>query len=363
MSLKALSIFFRGLAVFVIIATIIPALTLEEWYVRIFDYPRLQIFILGLITLISILFLDLIPHRKSKILIVLLSLMLVIQAFLVFDYTTFGVKEVEDLQHSETDLARVSILAANVLMTNDNYQSLTDLVESQQPDLVLTMESDQKWQVALQKLEEKYPYTVKIPLDNTYGMHLYSKIPLQDTEVKYWVDKDIPSIHTWLRLNDSQMVELYCVHPKPPVPTESGNSRRRDAEVIIIANRVAESDHPVLVAGDFNDVAWSSITELFQKVSQLGDPRRGRGFYNTFNAEYPVMRWPLDHFFVSPHFHLVEMKRLPFIGSDHFPIMIEVALVDDHIDRPKRPVDSTVKELETQTIEEGLEDARKEEKK
>ena len=52
----------------------------------------------------------------------------------------------------------------------------------------------------------------------------------------------------------------------------------------------------------------------------MNDPRVGRGFYPTFNANYPLLQWPLDHLFVSPHFELVGIDRLPGIGSDHFPV-------------------------------------------
>lgn len=32
------------------------------------------------------------------------------------------------------------------------------------------------------------------------------------------------------------------------------------------------------------------------------------------------MRYPLDHVFASQHFFLVELRPLPDIGSDHFPL-------------------------------------------
>ena len=34
------------------------------------------------------------------------------------------------------------------------------------------------------------------------------------------------------------------------------------------------------------------------------------------------MRYPLDHVFASEHFLLVQLLRLPHIGSDHYPILV-----------------------------------------
>jgi endonuclease/exonuclease/phosphatase (EEP) superfamily protein YafD len=78
------------------------------------------------------------------------------------------------------------------------------------------------------------------------------------------------------------------------------------------------------VAGDFNDVAWSHTTDLFIQLSGLLDPRRGRGIFNTFHAHWPLFRFPLDHVFHSNHFKLVDLRRLDEVGSDHFPVCVEL---------------------------------------
>ena len=46
------------------------------------------------------------------------------------------------------------------------------------PDIILLLETDNFWLKGVSKLEEQYPYSVLIPLENTYGMLLFSKFEL-----------------------------------------------------------------------------------------------------------------------------------------------------------------------------------------
>ncbi len=314
-------LFFEVLAVIVIWLTLWSLIPRDEWWFRGADFPRLQILFLGIVSFFGLIFWqsDWDTWRYG-ILMVLIGT-LAYQLKMVLPYTFIWKKQVKQVKASDFDpKQQISILVSNVLTPNQKYHLLIEQITTLQPDLVLTLETDLIWQNALNVIEKDYPYRVAVPLDNLYGMHLYSRLELQDSEVKFLLSDEIPSIHTRVLLRSGQPVDLYCLHPQPPSPTEAQESTLRDAELLIVGDAIHDIDQSCIVMGDLNDVAWSRTTRLFQRISGLLDPRVGRKFVNTFHADYPFLRWSLDHIFHSTDFALVKMERLPHVGSDHFPV-------------------------------------------
>lgn len=311
------------LAVFFIGVTLLPLFRSDYWVVRIFDFPRAQIATGGvLVTGLYLAFWDTASLLESGVFGGLMAC-IAYQGYKIFPYTPLARREVHDAGRADSD-ARLSLLVANVCIENRDADALRKLVAQTDPDLVLTLEPDAWWEEQLRSLEEAYPNVVKHPLENAYGMILYSRLPLVDPRVRFIVEDDIPSIHARVELSSGVRVYLHAVHPRPPYPTEDRDTTARDAELLLVGREVRAHGGPTLVAGDLNDVSWSYTTTLFQETSGLLDPRIGRGTYNTFHAEHPLMRYPLDHVFHSDHFKLVRLERKPYIGSDHFPVLIEL---------------------------------------
>ena len=307
------------ISVFVIWLTFWSLIPRDEWWIRGADFPRLQILVLGLIALVLILVWDQPWDLRREIVFTALIAALAYQLKMVLPYTFIWKKQVKKVhKHQLNPDKQISLIVSNVLTPNDKYHLLVEQIQKHQPDLVLTLETDLIWQKALAVIEKDYPYRVPVPLDNLYGMHLYSKLELKDTEVKFILSDEIPSIHTTVILRSGQPVQLYCLHPKPPSPTEAKDSTLRDAELLMVGDQIKDLDQSCIVMGDLNDVAWSRTTRLFQRISGLLDPRVGRHYINTFHADYPLLRWSLDHVFHSTDFALVHMERLPHVGSDHF---------------------------------------------
>ena len=308
-----------AIASVVILSTALPFLSHEAWWIRIFDFPRRQIAVLTLVTIPAYIAVAGLDGALDWLLVAGLCACVLYQLVRIGIYTPFFAKQAKDAA-AGGDRRCFGIAVANVLTPNRNAEALLGIVRARDPDVMLFVETDNWWQTQLDALEATHPFTVKSPQDNLYGMHLYSRLELIEPELRFLLEPDVPSIHTRLRLRSGDCVDVHCVHPRPPSPTEASSSVERDAELLIVAKTVAAAGAPAIVIGDLNDVAWSATTRLFQKISGMLDPRIGRGMFSTFHAKHAWLRWPLDHIFISPEFTVVSLRRLGYFGSDHFPI-------------------------------------------
>lgn len=353
----------QWLAGFITFVTIWGWMPLDNWWVRVVEFPRIQIMVLGVVAWAAMILFYSEWQIGQWLLFLALSLTLAYQLRMVLPYTQLWKKEVQNAT-DDPKLAehQIKIMVSNVLTPNEQKQDLVDLVNDKNPDILIALETDKKWERALEQIEPDYPYTVKVPLDNLYGMHLYSKLELIDPEIKYLIIDDIPSIHSQLRLQSGRVIWLYCLHPMPPSPTEADKSTTRDAELLMVGKHIKEHEQTAILAGDLNDVAWSKTTRRFQRISGLLDPRIGRHFINTFHVKYPFLRWALDHIFHSACFTLVDISRMPSIGSDHFPVMTTLQYEPQEASKQEQNAPTADAEDIQETnhkIEEGKEEGEK----
>lgn len=306
-----------------VLGTLLSFSRRPHWIFRVWDFPRVQIAAIAAVA--GGLFARVAFRRRPFDVGLLTACALVVayQIRRIYTYTPLKRPTVRRAQ-SEDRENTITLLITNLLMDNVEYQKVLDTVRRNDPDVVLVVENDAKWEAALEPLTADLPHVIRHPLDNFYGMSLYSRLELIDPRVEFLVQDDIPSIRTGIRLPSGAVITFRGLHPRPPEPIRDEPSSPRDAELVIVGREIGaqKGKIPTIVAGDLNDVAWSASSELFVRLSGLLDPRAGRGFFNSFNAKNPLMRYPLDHVFHSIHFELVHIERLPAVGSDHFPILI-----------------------------------------
>lgn len=327
--------------------TVLPSSRLSHGFVRGGDFPRQQLLAVALV-LVPVVWFAALPGQVFAW--ILLAGVVGIQGFHIGRYLpVWRSQSVKPGPGDDLDEGRmISLLAANVKLSNRDYSHLVDLARERQPNIVMALETDQAWCDALEDLADIYPYRYACPLDTGYGMMILSHYEIADAQFQERVVEKVPSLSGIITLPSGGRFRLHVVHPEPPVPNHS--TEGRDAELAHVAFEVRDETLPVIVSGDLNDVAWSITTRRFQKISRLLDPRVGRGFYNTFSARSVLMRWPLDHLFHSRHFRIVDMARWPDIMSDHFPMYFKLLLtpvekVDEMPDKADAEEKAEAKEM------------------
>lgn len=354
--------FLQGFGILAIVITLVPLIAADYWWIRVFDYPHIQLTLLTLTAMAAYFIRFEIKSWRDYLFVGVLLACFIFQFAKIYPYTPFAPYDVGEPTEDVNRTSGFKLLTSNVLQKNKETGLLIEEMKKLNPDVAVFTETDAKWNSAIKDgLGSDYPFKVEVPLDNTYGMILYSKLRLINPQVKYVVDDSIPSIHSEIELRSGEKIQLHAIHPTPPMPQHNPSSSDRDAEMMKTALEAMDSDIPVVVIGDFNDVAWSNTTSMFQSIGELLDVRKGRSFYNTFNAKSFIMRWSLDHIFVSEEFRVEDINVGSDIKSDHFPFYADLYLQPEIAEeqKPEAASDEEIKAAREQIKEEEKENQEK----
>lgn len=224
-----------------------------------------------------------------------------------------------DPAHSQ----RLKVLMANVLHTNERFELLADLIRREQPDIIGLVEVTDRWLVDLAGVRRAYPYRFEASIpDGAVGLTLWSKRPILDSEYIGWlVPGSWPAIRITIEFAGTRR-QVWLMHPSNPV--------RRGMDVSVaderaaLAERIRRLGGSALVIGDFNCTDGSPSFFDFLTVTGLRDSRLGFGRQPSWPNWSPY-RIAIDHAFVTPDLAVADRRLGPPIGSDHFPLIVELA--------------------------------------
>ncbi len=345
------------LSLSVALITLFSLLPGKSWVLRVCDFPRSQMLVLGIALLAALgitLAITAPPAEPLRLVVSILSVILlasvVVQAWWAYRFVKLKTHSVPSSRlrpdcfhksHPEIPVENaLRIITANVDYTNANPTRAIEQLLHWHPHILTLVETDERWDEIIEGCRESLPFIIKELRGEGRGMAVLSRIPIEHAQVKCLVDDDRPSIWAQLCMPDAPRIHLVVTHPAPPgLPkrntSERHSSKKRDIELDLIASHIGQRpDQHWIVSGDFNDVGWSATTMRAKRIGGLRDPRIGRGMYNTYPASLPLLRYPIDHVMVSKSFELVHLTRLKDIGSDHLPLLADLELVAQ---RPQPP--------------------------
>lgn len=305
---------FWGVAIAAAVTTIVPLTNSVVWWVRMWDFPRLHIAGIALLALLASLFFSV---SLKPLLVAVLAAVIVYQSIEIFPYTPLSRTEI-DLTNAPKPSDAISLLSVNVLMENTRYDDLIAIIDREDPDVLLLMETDAAWEQALSEVLNRYS-TIKTHIaSDHYGLIFATRLTTTKVELLWPAADDTPALRAVIASPRGKAFNFIGLHPRPPVP---GNTTTvRDKQIKDAALMTQSSERPTVVMGDFNDVAWSWTTRRFKRYGDLLEPRVGRGLISSFHAQYPFMRLPIDQIFMTENVGLVSFGRLENFGSDHFPM-------------------------------------------
>ena len=219
--------------------------------------------------------------------------------------------------------ARLRILQANILTSNTNAPALLALVAREDPDVIVLQEPNVRWLRDLAPLADRYPVHAAQPREDNFGAAIFCKTNALCAEIFLLSDPEEAPSSKALIAAGGRTVTVIGTHPLAPCCDASWLGR--NAFTLELAERLKAVRGPLVVTGDFNNTPWSATFRGFLAASGLRDSAQGHGPLFTWPTAIPFLRIPLDHCFVSRDVQVLSKRLGPDIGSDHLPLIIDVA--------------------------------------
>jgi endonuclease/exonuclease/phosphatase (EEP) superfamily protein YafD len=293
-----------------------------NWFLDLFSHFVVQYVIASAILALLLLF------SKRKVWSVIMVIICASQAYKVVPY--FDINEGIESRYDE-----VKILQYNVNRNNNNIDEMTRWIVSktEDVDIVVLLEVNERWRDAVRRIKWAYPYHISKDMRGGRNMVVFSRLYVDEIEIKYLEDKKSPAIVIRGETTGYEVpFVLYGAHPPPPVVPSYAKSNQNILESIA-KNVVKEDiDHKMVVA-DFNRTRFSPHFKRMTRDSNLKESNIGLGV-KAFKPSWPsflpnLMGINIDNILVSENIIVQNKERGPSMGSDHYPVITTLKLVVD----------------------------------
>lgn len=281
------------------------------WVLDLAAHFRVQ-YVAGALLLIAVL-----AARKRYAWCAALAVSGAVSAWPVLPYVHFG-------QEAAAAVPTVKLLSANVLFSNDAVPRLLDVVRDASPDVIVLEEFTPEWQQQVGALREAYPYHLERAAPGAYGIALYSRYEL--ASIKPFALGRSVAIEAQV-VSPQGRFTLIGVHLRSP--TSGWRAGSRAYQLGELAEHRETVSGPLAITGDFNITPYSPLFSDWLAETGLSDSRRGRTLSTSWPTFLPVLGIPIDHCVVSDGIRVVAHRRLAAFGSDHYPILVELALAPE----------------------------------
>lgn len=223
---------------------------------------------------------------------------------------------------------RLRLYTANLLFTNTDMSGIAAEIRAARPDVLALQEvSPQNLsRLAAEGVLDEFPHQALAPRPDPFGTAILSRLPLEGAES--WFAAEVPMARATVVVGDRR-VRLYDVHTRTPFGP--GAVERWKNELAALEEVAAEEKEPLVLAGDFNATSGHrSFRRLLGAGLRDAHVERGRWFVTTWPLDLrPLPAFVhIDHVLVSEDVAVLDVREGTGRGSDHRPLVADLALID-----------------------------------
>lgn len=279
------------------------------WFFDLISHFRIQALLVFILTLFGFIFLN-----DKKFIIINTAIVF----YILISIIPFYFSNEKRIKPNNN----LKLFYTNVLTSNQNFGTLTNLIQQENPDIIGLIEVNKDWESHIHCDLDEYKYIVSLPRDDNFGVLLLSKKEILYSEIKYFCSYEIPTIYACIKSgNDS--IHFILTNTIPPTSSYDFIQRNLHLENI---NKFVKHQSNSIIVGDFNCSSFSQNYNRILKKSDLKDSRIGFGLQPSWPTWAPIFYVTLDHILVSKNINIIDRKTLSGFGSDHLPIVMEFSL-------------------------------------
>ncbi|ORT98080.1 endonuclease [Frankia casuarinae] len=223
--------------------------------------------------------------------------------------------------------ARLRVMSANLLYYNDHADRLGAQIRAANPDVLVLVELSPLTlaRVTSSGALASYRYREVHPEPGAFGAAVFSRFPLHDAAAP--IVGGAMSLRATVEVDERRRFVVYAVHTISP--TTSAYTDRWRTQLDTLRAQLEHATLPVVMAGDFNATRdHRPFRRLVNSGVRDAHDVVGGGWQPTWNSKSlilpPVLR--IDHVLASPAFAVTGFEVGGDFGSDHRPVIADLAM-------------------------------------
>jgi len=235
------------------------------------------------------------------------------------------------------------VLSLNLHANGTQIDHFGALLDKERPDVVVLTEMHETFDRRMAPLLESYPYKLVGRSGPGYfhEINIYSRWPFASVQTTRVSALQLPVISVGLCPPSGERgvcLQVVALHAMAPF---GDGAKIRDQQLDAAARAAAGQLGPVLVIGDMNMTPWSPTFRRLLDSTRLKDASLRRGIAPTWAPRSwservraftqdiaPLVGLPIDHALVSGDIAVRDSRIGAAVGSDHWPIIVDLQLPD-----------------------------------